>query len=176
VSHAPASVRRTVPAALAFVAVALVAGPARAGDAAETNFSWDLRFGGYFAASTDRTAWAGLAGAQFGAIHWFDQSLIGLQFLAGPGIGYMSTGLGVLGVTGDAGVIFATSRRSGTTISLNWAPKVLADFGHGFAKGEVSSPLGAEVAFDFSGFKLPIWALQTLDGTTMIGIAAGLGY
>jgi hypothetical protein len=172
-----------------FVAVCLAAGPVRAGitstDPASTGFVLDMRFGAYFASSGSHTAWAGLGGLQLGAVHWFDRLNVGLLFLAGPEAGYMSGKLGVLAATGEAGVIFALGSptagvprlTSATTISLTWAPKLFLDYSFKqFGRGEVASPLGFEAAFEFSGFKIPVWILQTLDGTTIVGTSLGAAF
>jgi hypothetical protein len=172
------SARSARVASLVLLALTLGTRPAQA-DPASTDFTWDLRFGGYLAANSNQFAYAALGGFQLGATHWFADSNVGLIFLAGPQGGYMSTALGVLAVTGEGGVIFALSgsHRYGTTISLTWAPKLMFDYSfHQFGKGEVASPFGFEAAFNFSGFKIPIWFLETLDGTSFVGTSFGLGY
>jgi hypothetical protein len=173
-----AHLSRSGPVAAVMLLALTLARPALA-EPASTDFTWDLRFGGYIAANSNRFAGAALGGFQLGATHWFADSSVGLIFLAGPQGGYMSTVLGVLAVTGEGGVIFAMSgtHKWGTTIALTWAPKVLIDYSFSqFGKGEVASPLGFEAAFDFGGFKIPIWFLETLDGTSFVGSSLGVGF
>ena len=75
---------------------------------------------------------------------------------------------GTLVVGGELGAQFlgGHDHKSGSGISVSWAPKMFVNLAGG---GEVASPVGVEVAFTFSSVKIPLWFLQTLDGGSFFG-------
>jgi hypothetical protein len=147
--------------------------------AAETFFQFDLRAGGYYAATGNTEGGAFLGGVHLGGLTWFgDDPVVGLLYMGGVELGpeWPATGkvTGTVGLSGAIGPAFLLSGkpRDGQVLSLGWAPRMFVNF-----KGKyVSSPVGVELAINAAAFKVPLWYLHTLDGTDFFGFGIGLDF
>ncbi len=158
---------------------AVVAWSPRPAAAAETFFQFDARAGGYYAATGNAQGYAFLGGFHLGGLTWFGRDpIVGLLYMGGaevgpewPASGKMTGTTSLSGAIGPA-VLLSGRPRDGAVISLGWAPRMLVNFHGKYA----SSPLGAELAINAAAFKLPLWFLQTLDGTSFFGFGVGLDF
>jgi hypothetical protein len=155
-------------AALAATAVVFCAGNARA----ESGFEFDLRIlDGFYATNAHQSAGGLVGGFRLGDSTWFGKdSSFGMLILTGVEGGALFSKHvdGTLVVGGELGAQFlgGHDHKSGSGISVSWAPKMFVNLAGG---GEVASPVGVEVAFTFSSVKIPLWFLQTLDGGSFFG-------
>jgi hypothetical protein len=144
---------------------------------AEFLFRFDFRAGAFYGVGPSGKDPTGAVdvGFQLGWSTWFTKR-IGLLVMGGPELGYLAhPGAGALIVAGELGPEFQiddSDHRSGTTLSVTWAPRIFLNF----KGGEVGAPLGTEVAFRFGFFKIPFWFARTLDDGTFFGAGLGVSY
>jgi hypothetical protein len=137
----------------------------------------EVRLEGFYGFDSAVSGGGAMAGVHLGATTWLGASNFALYYMGGAELGVLvSQGVASapasLSLELGAALLADGDRRTGTSVSLCWAPRLL----NNFSGGEVASLVGVELALHDGHFKVPLWALWTRDQTLLLGLGLGYGF